>query len=91
MSGKLRRVATRKRIRAGLDVWYNYPESEESRTDTQPSHYSFHELPNVVMTPHLAGHSDRTEMLRASHLAHLLNLASEGAPIPNQVDLEKGY
>ena len=79
------------RIRAGLDVWYNYPENEESRTDTQPSSFPFSDLPNVVMTPHLAGHSNRTEELRAGQLAHLLNLAAEGRSLPNKVDLERGY
>jgi phosphoglycerate dehydrogenase-like enzyme len=79
------------RIRAGLDVWYNYPESEESRTRTRPSSLPFHGLPNVVMTPHLAGHSDNTEETRARHLARLLNAASEGGPMPNRVDLERGY
>ena len=79
------------RIRAGLDVWYNYPDTVESRTNTPPSRFPFHELPNVIMTAHLAGHSDRTELLRARELAELLNLASRGAPLPNRVDLEKGY
>jgi phosphoglycerate dehydrogenase-like enzyme len=79
------------RIRAGLDVWYNYPDTVESRANTPPSRFPFHELPNVVMTAHLAGHSDRTEFLRARELAKLLNLASRGAPLPNRVDLEKGY
>jgi phosphoglycerate dehydrogenase-like enzyme len=79
------------RIRAGLDVWYEYPESEDARTGTRPSSLPFHELHNVVMTPHLAGHSDRTEWLRSRELARLLNLALEGRPLPNEVDLEKGY
>lgn len=79
------------RIRAGLDVWYNYPKAVASRANTQPSKYPFHELPNVVMTPHLAGHSDRTESLRARELAHLLNLAADGKPLPNRVDLNRGY
>jgi phosphoglycerate dehydrogenase-like enzyme len=79
------------RMRAGLDVWYSYPDSVEARSETPPSAHPFHELTNVVMTPHLAGHSDRTEALRAEHLARLLNLAAEGKPLPNRVDLEKGY
>jgi len=80
-----------RRIRAGLDVWYAYPQSEDSRCDTSPSAYPFHELDNVVMTPHLAGHSIETEALRARELARLLNLAAEGKPLPNRVDLERGY
>jgi phosphoglycerate dehydrogenase-like enzyme len=79
------------RIRAGLDVWYNYPESQESRASTPPSAYPFHELPNVIVTPHLAGHSDGTEALRARELAHVLNLTlREGTP-PGRVDVELGY
>ena len=52
---------------AGLDVWYNYPADEASRSHTPPSAYPFHELDNVVMSPHRAGHAER-----------LLNLSSFG-------------
>ncbi len=79
------------RIRAGLDVWYNYPSSEETRACTPPSRYPFHELSNVVITPHLGGHSDKSEVLRAREIARLLNLASRGEPLPNRVDVERGY
>ncbi len=79
------------RIRAGLDVWYNYPQSESDRTDIAPAHHAFHELDNVVMTPHLAGHSADMESLRAEGLAELLNLAATGEPLPNAVDPKRGY
>lgn len=35
---------------AGLDVWWDYPKDDERFAQSQP----FHELPNVVMTPHAA-------------------------------------
>jgi phosphoglycerate dehydrogenase-like enzyme len=79
------------RIKAGLDVWYNYPGGEIPRSSTPPSTYPFHELANVIMTPHLAGNSDGTEELRAKELARLLNLALQGNSLPNQVDLTRGY
>ena len=78
---------------AGLDVWYNYPSDEPGRTSTSPSEYPFHELDNVVMSPHRAGapHTPETESLRMRVLAELLNAAARGEPIPNRVDLDLGY
>jgi phosphoglycerate dehydrogenase-like enzyme len=76
---------------AGLDVWYHYPQDTEARGHTPPSTYPFHELPNVVMSPHRAGGSTQTERLRAIHLARLLNAAARGEPMPNRVDLDAGY
>jgi phosphoglycerate dehydrogenase-like enzyme len=51
----------------------------------------FHELDNVVMSPHRAGGSTGTERLRMIHLARLLNAAARGEPMPNRVDLQAGY
>jgi phosphoglycerate dehydrogenase-like enzyme len=76
---------------AGLDVWYNYPPDQAARAHTQPSAYPFHELDNVVMSPHRAGGSTETERLRMQHLAELLNAAARGESMPNRVDLEAGY
>ena len=76
---------------AGLDVWYNYPPDPESRSHTPPSDYAFHELENVVMSPHRGGGSDGSDRLRVIHLTVLLNAAARGEPIPNRVDLEMGY
>jgi phosphoglycerate dehydrogenase-like enzyme len=78
-------------LRAGLDVWYAYPQDKDSRTSTPPSAYPFHELDNVVMTPHLGGHSDQTETLRITALAELLTCAAEGKPLPNRIDPDRGY
>lgn len=76
---------------AGLDVWYNYPADEAARSKTAPSEYPFHELDNVVLSPHRAGGSTETERLRMTHLAELLNAAARGEPMPNRVDLSAGY
>jgi phosphoglycerate dehydrogenase-like enzyme len=76
---------------AGLDVWYNYPSDEKTRSYTPPSDYPFHELDNVVMSPHRAGGSTETELERMNHLARLLNAAACGEPMPNRVDLGAGY
>jgi phosphoglycerate dehydrogenase-like enzyme len=79
------------RIRAGLDVWYRYPEDEAARSATPPSAYAFGELPNVVLSPHRAGRSSATERLRAAHLAEVLRALARGAEPPGRVDLARGY
>jgi phosphoglycerate dehydrogenase-like enzyme len=48
-------------------------------------------LDNVVMSPHRAGWSAETEDLRITHLAALLNAAAGDEPMPNRVDLSRGY
>ena len=76
---------------AGLDVWYNYPDSTEGRSSTPPADHPFHELDNIVMSPHRGGGSRDTELLRMHHLAELLNALHNGSPSPNQVDISAGY
>jgi phosphoglycerate dehydrogenase-like enzyme len=76
---------------AGLDVWYNYPPDEASRSRTAPADYPFRELDNVVMSPHRAGSTSDSNGLRMAHLARLLNAAAAGDPLPNRVDLAAGY
>jgi phosphoglycerate dehydrogenase-like enzyme len=76
---------------AGLDVWYNYPEDESIRSKTAPSQYSFHELDNVVMSPHRAGGAIDLEFGRMDALAELLNAAARDEPMPNRVDITLGY
>lgn len=76
---------------AGLDVWYHYPASDAEANHTPPSRFPFHDLPNVVMSPHRGGMSAGTEPLRVEHLSNLILAASTGQPVPNQVDLAKGY
>ncbi len=79
------------RISAGLDVWYDYPKSEQEREDHRPSQYDFGQLDNVVMTPHMAERSDHSDRMNISDLTRLLNLAARGEQLPNKVDVEKGY
>lgn len=76
---------------AAADVWYQYPTDEASRVQTPPSRYPFGELPNMVLSPHRAGHTDETEGYRMRDLALVLNAAARDEPIPNRVDLSAGY
>lgn len=86
-------LRSRKLAAAGIDVWYRYPEDEDDRAATFPSAYPFHELDNVVMSPHHGGAYGVpfTEARRLTDLARLLNAAARGEPIPNRFDLTAGY
>lgn len=87
---------------AGSDVWYRYPKHpegivpgyfnmpEEART-TYPSEYPFHELDNIVMSPHRGGSSLDAEENRIIHLAKLVRAFAEEGVMPNRVDIDAGY
>ena len=76
---------------AGIDVWYNYPPDEANRADTPPADFPFHELDNVVMSPHRGGGSMEVETIRMQHLAELLNQLGRDGQGPNKVNLAQGY
>ncbi len=84
-------LASGRLLAAGIDVWYNYPKTDEDRADTPPSRFPFHELDNVVMSPHRAGYLSAAEEGRMIHLANLLNVAAAGEPLPSVVNKELGY
>lgn len=76
---------------AGIDVWYQYPQSKEERVGTPPSRFPFHELENVVLSPHRAGWISEGEHDRMAGLAAMLNAAAEGGEMPGRIDKELGY
>jgi phosphoglycerate dehydrogenase-like enzyme len=55
-----RALAGRRIAAAALDVWYRYP---ADAAPTVPARQPFHELPNVLLTPHVSGWTEG--MLRA--------------------------
>ena len=78
---------------AGIDVWYSYPRTLEARANTPPSRFPFHELDNVVMSPHRGGafRLQELERRRMADLAHTLNAFARGEDIPHRVDIRAGY
>jgi phosphoglycerate dehydrogenase-like enzyme len=67
---------------AAIDVWYRYPDGDEP---CPPSRYPFHELPNVIMTPHIAGATDATFTYRWQVINENLRRLSAGEPLLNVV------
>lgn len=78
---------------AGLDVWYSYPRTPEAQANTSPSKFPFHELDNVVMSPHRGGafRLQELEHRRMTDLADTLNALARNDPVPHRVDLHAGY
>jgi len=76
---------------AGIDVWYCYPPDEAARDRTLPARMPFHELDNVVLSPHRGGWLPAAVGRQLDELAGLLAAAAVGQPIPNQVSKELGY
>ena len=59
-------LAQRSIAGAALDVWYRYPRQPGP---TAPAMRPFHELPNVLMTPHVSGWTDGMLEARAKLIA----------------------
>jgi phosphoglycerate dehydrogenase-like enzyme len=74
---------------AGLDVWWRNP---QGFTDTTlPSELPFHELSNVVMSPHAGSHAVEGKRLQLEGtIASIDAFLRTGAPL-SQVNLEAGY
>lgn len=74
------------RIRgAALDVWYRYP---AAAGPTLPSQRPFHELPNVLMTPHVAGWTDGMLETRAILIAENIGRTARGERPANLIPLD---
>jgi phosphoglycerate dehydrogenase-like enzyme len=66
---------------AAIDVWYRYPREEGEVV--QPSSHPFHELDNVLMSPHASGRSRRARVLRWDFVAEQLERLERGEPLEN--------
>jgi phosphoglycerate dehydrogenase-like enzyme len=64
---------------AALDVWYRYPTGAEP---VYPGHRPFHELANVLMTPHVSGWTEGMMDARAGIIAENIHRTARGeAPV----------
>jgi phosphoglycerate dehydrogenase-like enzyme len=67
---------------AAIDVWYRYPDGDQL---VLPGNLPFHELPNVVMTPHIAGATENTFSYRWATINENLRRLRDGEPLLNVV------
>jgi len=68
---------------AVIDVWYVYPSSGDRHP--RPGHLPFHDLPNVIMTPHVSGWTEKLLDRRWSVIADNLERLAAGAELRNVV------
>lgn len=68
---------------AALDVWWRYPDA--SQPERRPSRHPFHELPNVLMTPHCSGWTQGMVARRWAEIAGNLASFVRGEPMKNIV------
>lgn len=75
-------LAARKIAAAALDVWYRYPTAPGP---ARPARRPFHELPNVLMTPHVSGWTDGMMEARAKVIAENVERTARGEPPLNLI------
>src|SRR5258705_13933365 len=75
-------LAARTIAGAALDVWYRYPKTTEP---TPPARRPFHELDNVLMTPHVSGWTDGMLDARARLIADNVQRIARGEPPLNLI------
>jgi phosphoglycerate dehydrogenase-like enzyme len=68
---------------AAIDVWYRYP---EDRVSGPSSSRPFHELDNVIMTPHIAGWTHGTFAHRWARMNENLRRLAAGEPLLGMVE-----
>ncbi|MCP4580763.1 MAG: hypothetical protein GY839_04050 [candidate division Zixibacteria bacterium] len=76
---------------AALDVWYDYKPEPDEQSRKYPYSHPFHELDNVVMSPHRAA-SPFNDLERWQEVIENIRRYAEGRDdFVNVVDLETGY
>jgi phosphoglycerate dehydrogenase-like enzyme len=78
-----RALADRRIAGAALDVWYRYPTTAEA---TLPAAQPFHELDNVIMTPHVSGWTEGMIEARAAVIAGNIERTALGERPLNEID-----
>jgi phosphoglycerate dehydrogenase-like enzyme len=68
-------LAARRIAGAALDVWYQYPRDTDPAL---PARLPFHDLPNVLMTPHISGATEGMLDARARVIAENIRRVAQG-------------
>jgi len=66
---------------AVIDVWYDYPDAADP--NPPPSKYPFHELDNIIMTPHFSAYTDAMRERRWTTIAANIDRLARGETLEN--------
>ncbi|MHA2248862.1 MAG: NAD(P)-dependent oxidoreductase [Candidatus Kariarchaeaceae archaeon] len=76
---------------AAIDVWYNYQPEENEKGEKYPTSQAFHELDNVVLSPH-RGASPMNDLKRWDEVVeNITRFANDREDFLNIVDLDREY
>jgi phosphoglycerate dehydrogenase-like enzyme len=75
-------LASKRIAGAALDVWYRYPTTQGPFF---PFDFPFHELDNVIMTPHVSGWTEGMLQARSKLIAANIDRAARGEPPLNLI------
>ncbi len=76
---------------AAIDVWYDYKPEPDDEGRKYPFQYPFHELENVVLSPHRAA-SPFSDLRRWDEVVENINRFARGVDeFVNVVDIDRGY
>lgn len=76
---------------AALDVWWRYPQWGVGTKELPPSDFPFHELDNVVISPHRAAYSRNVQQAHFRFIVENLKRFLQGEEPENIVDMNLGY
>ncbi|MCK4896160.1 MAG: hypothetical protein KAS47_05080 [Candidatus Heimdallarchaeota archaeon] len=76
---------------AAIDVWYDYRPEPDEKGEKHPSSYPFHELDNVILSPHRAASPFSVLTRWDEQIENISRFARGEREFLNEVNLEEGY
>ena len=74
---------------AAIDTWYQYPDRDNPKR--LPSQYAFHELTNIILSPHNAGYSDKALEENIYRVYQNIARIFHRQEPEDKINLEEGY
>ena len=70
---------------AAIDTWWIYPYTDKDNENPKPSKLPFHELDNIIMSPHSSSHTLESDIRRAEYMVENFKAFKKGIEVPGFV------